>query len=117
MAGCECSQSVEQVEVTHPVKHRSQSTPFPVCLTFRSPGGQSFNDDVLAKVRLFAASAFCSHAAKQMRWSGIFRLFLYTGRKMRRRGALLHKSSNGPTAPIPGQTYPTTFVTGIPGAV
>ena len=31
--------------------------------------------------------------------------------------ALLHKSANGRTAPIRGQTYPTTFVTGLPSAV
>ena len=32
-------------------------------------------------------------------------------------GTLLHKSSDGWTAPIPGQTYPMTFVTGMPSAV
>lgn len=32
-------------------------------------------------------------------------------------GALLHKSANGRTAPSPGQTYPATFVTGMPSAV
>ena len=31
--------------------------------------------------------------------------------------ALLHKSAGGRTAPSPGQTYPTTFVTGMPSAV
>ena len=31
--------------------------------------------------------------------------------------ALLHKSADGRTAPSPGQTYPTTFVTGMPSAV
>lgn len=30
---------------------------------------------------------------------------------------LLHKLADGWTAPFPGQTYPTTFVTGIPSAV
>ena len=32
-------------------------------------------------------------------------------------GALLHKSVDGRTSPIPRQTYPTTFVTGMPSAV
>jgi hypothetical protein len=32
-------------------------------------------------------------------------------------GALLHKSADGRTAPIPGQTYPATFVTGMPSTV
>jgi uncharacterized GH25 family protein len=32
-------------------------------------------------------------------------------------GALLHKSADGRTAPVPGQTYPATFVTGMPSAV
>ena len=31
--------------------------------------------------------------------------------------ALLHKSAEGRTAPYPGQTYPATFVTGMPSAV
>lgn len=31
--------------------------------------------------------------------------------------ALLHKSVDGRTSPIPGQSYPTTFVTGMPSAV
>jgi hypothetical protein len=31
--------------------------------------------------------------------------------------ALLHKSSDGRTSPSPGQTYPVTFVTGMPMAV
>lgn len=30
---------------------------------------------------------------------------------------LLHKLADGWTAPFPGQTYPTTFVTGSPSAV
>ena len=30
---------------------------------------------------------------------------------------LLHKSADVLTTPIPGQTYPTTFVTGMPRAV
>ena len=30
---------------------------------------------------------------------------------------LLHKSADGRTAPYPGQTYPATFVTGMPSAV
>ena len=33
------------------------------------------------------------------------------------RGALLHKSADGRTAPISGQTYPATFVPGMPSAV
>lgn len=33
------------------------------------------------------------------------------------RSALLYKSADDPTAPIIGQTYPATFVTGIPSAV
>ena len=33
------------------------------------------------------------------------------------RATLLHKSADGRTAPFPGQTYPTTFVTGMPSAV
>lgn len=32
-------------------------------------------------------------------------------------GALLHKSVDGRTSPVPGQTYPATFVTGMPSAV
>ena len=32
-------------------------------------------------------------------------------------GAFLHKSADGRTAPSPGQTYPATFVTGMPSAV
>jgi len=32
-------------------------------------------------------------------------------------GALLHKSPDFRTSPIPGQTYPTTTVTGMPRAV
>ena len=31
--------------------------------------------------------------------------------------ALLYKSADGRTSPYPGQTYPTTFVTGMPSAV
>lgn len=31
--------------------------------------------------------------------------------------ALLHKLADGRTAPVPGQTYPLTFVTGMPSAV
>ena len=31
--------------------------------------------------------------------------------------ALLHKSADGLSAPMPGQTYPTTVVTGMPSAV
>ena len=31
--------------------------------------------------------------------------------------ALLHKSADGRNAPIPGQAYPTTVVTGVPSAV
>ena len=31
--------------------------------------------------------------------------------------ALLHKSADGQTSPYPGQTYPATFVTGMPSAV
>jgi hypothetical protein len=31
--------------------------------------------------------------------------------------ALLHKSGDGQTSPFPGQTYPATFVTGMPSAV
>lgn len=31
--------------------------------------------------------------------------------------ALLHKSADGRSFPFPGQTYPTTFVTGMPRAV
>jgi len=31
--------------------------------------------------------------------------------------ALLHKSADDGTSPYPGQTYPTTFVTGMPSAV
>jgi hypothetical protein len=31
--------------------------------------------------------------------------------------ALLHKSADGRTSPYPGQTYPTTFVRGMPRAV
>ena len=31
--------------------------------------------------------------------------------------ALLHKLTDGRTTPIPGQTYPATFVTGMPSAV
>ena len=34
-----------------------------------------------------------------------------------RRAALLHKSADGGTSPYPGQTYPATFVTGMPSAV
>jgi hypothetical protein len=30
---------------------------------------------------------------------------------------MLRKSADGRTAPVPGQTYPTTFVTGVPSAV
>ena len=30
--------------------------------------------------------------------------------------ALLHKLGDGGTAPSPGQTYPKTFVTGMPSA-
>jgi hypothetical protein len=33
------------------------------------------------------------------------------------RMALLRKSVDGRTAPYPGQTYPATFVTGMPSAV
>lgn len=29
----------------------------------------------------------------------------------------MHKYADGRTAPIPGQTYPSTFVTGMPSAV
>jgi hypothetical protein len=32
-------------------------------------------------------------------------------------GALLHKSAEGRITPYPGQTYPATFVTGMPSAV
>lgn len=31
--------------------------------------------------------------------------------------ALLHKSADGRSFPIPGQTYPVTFVMGVPSAV
>lgn len=31
--------------------------------------------------------------------------------------ALLHKSPDGRSSPFPGQTYPTTSVTGMPRAV
>ena len=31
--------------------------------------------------------------------------------------ALLHKTADGRSSPSPGQTYPTTFVTGMPRAV
>ena len=31
--------------------------------------------------------------------------------------ALLHKSPDGQSSPVPGQTYPTTSVTGMPRAV
>ena len=31
--------------------------------------------------------------------------------------AVLHKSADGRTSPTPGQTHPTTFVTGMPRAV
>ena len=34
-----------------------------------------------------------------------------------REGTLLRKSSDGRAAPSAGQTYPTTFVTGMPSAV
>jgi len=34
-----------------------------------------------------------------------------------RRWALLHKSADARTSPSPGQTYPVTFVTGMPSAV
>ena len=33
------------------------------------------------------------------------------------RGTLLHKTADGRTSPFPGQTYPTTFVRGVPSAV
>lgn len=36
---------------------------------------------------------------------------------LKKQKALLHKSADGRTAPIPGPTYPTTFVTGMPSAV
>ena len=38
-------------------------------------------------------------------------------REIRLWGALLHKSPDCRTSPIPGQTYPTTSVTGMPRVV